>query len=317
MKCVLKLSVLFFLFWSLPAWAQLEVQTGQHMGIGYTFYSSVKSENQKRPLVLALHGCKQKAENFLAGTRLLDYAEKHDFHVLSPQQSRMYNWDGCWNFFLKQNHQRNSSSELGTLKRLIDKAIQRQNVDPSRIYVIGLSSGSGMALNLVLCFPELISGGAFFSGAAFAGAPTTLNYDHYLQNGSHLSREELATKAIRCLDDLNPTTLFRKAMIVHGDEDKRISSIHATQVKNQLVDYFAYLNSGREPDVSTVTKAPRGKKLGFTIETSFDSLLKSSVQHYVIHGMEHKLSGGSPNNFYSDPNGPNVTKAALKLFGIL
>src|SRR4051794_19448315 len=52
------------------------------------------------PLVVALHGCTQTAQQFRRLTRFDQLAEARRFIVVYPQQSRDANFFGCWNWFL-------------------------------------------------------------------------------------------------------------------------------------------------------------------------------------------------------------------------
>ena len=51
------------------------------------------------PLLVMLHGCRQNAESFAATTRMNRIANRDHFLVLYPEQDRMNNAQGCWNWY--------------------------------------------------------------------------------------------------------------------------------------------------------------------------------------------------------------------------
>jgi poly(3-hydroxybutyrate) depolymerase len=54
---------------------------------------------ERLPLMVMLHGCGQDAKNFAMSTRMNRIAARERFLVLYPEQDRLANAQGCWNWF--------------------------------------------------------------------------------------------------------------------------------------------------------------------------------------------------------------------------
>jgi poly(3-hydroxybutyrate) depolymerase len=59
---------------------------------------AVKS-GERLPLMVMLHGCGQDAKSFANSTRMNAVAARERFLVLYPEQDRLSNAQGCWNWF--------------------------------------------------------------------------------------------------------------------------------------------------------------------------------------------------------------------------
>ena len=52
----------------------------------------------------------------------------------------------------------------------------------------------------------------------------------------------------------------------------------------------------------------------YTRITQADSSGKPALEHWLVHGAGHAWSGGSVNGSYTDPRGPDATRAMLRFF---
>ena len=99
------------------------------------------------PLVVALHGCRQTAEDFDDETGLLALAEETPFVLLLPQQRADNMSLGCFRWYDRDDN-RPGRGESASILAMIETAIDRHAVDPARVFVLGLSA-AGKAIGVV------------------------------------------------------------------------------------------------------------------------------------------------------------------------
>ncbi len=120
-------------------------------------------------LVVALHGCAQRAADFQQ-VGLDRLAERDGFLVLYPQTSAA---TGCFRWF-DPNDTTRGRGELASLENAIARVVQREGVPPGRVFITGLSAGAAMAAAAMAAAPELFEAGAVFAGVP-AGCAKTMS----------------------------------------------------------------------------------------------------------------------------------------------
>src|ERR1051325_1997194 len=65
-------------------------------------------KSEKRPLLVAIHGCTETAGEFAGLTRIRTLADSQRILVLLPNQSPEANPMHCWNWFVPENQKRDS-----------------------------------------------------------------------------------------------------------------------------------------------------------------------------------------------------------------
>ena len=92
--------------------------------LAYALYlPATPAQTAGMPVVVMLHGCKQTAESFAAGTRICRLAERSGFAVLFPEQAKTAHAHRCWHW-----HGDATQSEAASVASLVDAIVQRQSI---------------------------------------------------------------------------------------------------------------------------------------------------------------------------------------------
>ncbi len=121
------------------------------------------------PLVVALHGCTQNAALYAASSGWQALAERHNFALLLPEQTMANNPGLCFSWY---DPTKVARGEGAAIMRMIDAVEAAHAVNPSRIYVTGISAGAAMLLAMLHAHP-----GRFAAAAALAGVPAGVALD--------------------------------------------------------------------------------------------------------------------------------------------
>lgn len=119
-----------------------------------------------RPLVVALHGCKQQASAYDDEPGWIKFADLHRFALLLPQQQQANNSSNCFNWFLSGHNERDKGEAL-SIRQMIAKIKTDANIDPQKVFITGLSAGGGMTAVMLATYPELFAGGAIIAGIPY------------------------------------------------------------------------------------------------------------------------------------------------------
>ncbi|GEP09697.1 extracellular catalytic domain type 1 short-chain-length polyhydroxyalkanoate depolymerase [Methylobacterium gnaphalii] len=253
----------------------------------------------RRPLVVMLHGCTQSPDDFAAGTRMNELAQQDGLYVAYPGQTRGANAQKCWNWFETRDQGR-ERGEAGIIAGLTRAIIAEHPIDPARVYIAGLSAGGAAAVNIARAYPDVFAGVGVHSGLAAgcardlssalmamrAGAPGA-----ELPGGSSGFGTAQAARV--------PTIVF------HGASDTTVNPRNGEEVLAQAGV------SGLSPSRESGTK-PGGHRYTRTLYRDAGGLVQA--ESWQVDGSGHAWSGGSPSGSYTDPLGPDASRAMLDFF---
>jgi poly(hydroxyalkanoate) depolymerase family esterase len=265
---------------------------------GYVFAPpSTKDSIEKRPLVIALHGCSQNQTSFASESGWNKLAAKNDFVVLYPSQKRFNNVSNCFNWFKTEDITKNSG-ELQSIISMIDQVVATYNIDTSRIYVYGVSAGAAMSVCMLAIYPSY-----FQSGAILAGAPYGIAENVWQATTAMIETIDKSPKEWGELIQKDTTTQRYPHLIVcHGTKDKIVT------IKNsyELIEQWTCLHQiDTIPDDTVVNFHANGvNKLVYKDTNNFEKIIFyeiSDLGHAIpIDPGEGIAQGGTSGTFAKD-----------------
>jgi feruloyl esterase len=121
------------------------------------------------PLIVALHGCSQTADEYDYGTGWSSLADRLGFAVVFPEQPTANNPKNCFSWFLPGDITRDRGEAL-SIRQMVKHAIAAFGNDRHKVFVTGLSAGGAMAAVMLATYPEVFAGGAIIAGLPYGCA---------------------------------------------------------------------------------------------------------------------------------------------------
>ncbi|WP_448191621.1 extracellular catalytic domain type 1 short-chain-length polyhydroxyalkanoate depolymerase [Azospirillum sp. sgz301742] len=257
----------------------------------YKLYVPANRTGQPMALIVMLHGCTQSPDDFAAGTRMNALAEEHGCLVAYPAQPSSANTQKCWNWF-SPDDQRRDRGEPSLIAGITRQIMRDHPVDPSRVYIAGLSAGGAAAAIMGNAYPDLYAAVGVHSGLPVGAARDLPSAFAAMQQGA--AGNGRSGRAV-------PTIVF------HGDKDTTVHPRNGDAVAAQSTAS----TNGLRPTVQR-GQAPGGHAYSRTIHA--DASGRALCEHWTIHGAGHAWAGGSPSGSYTDPRGPDATREMLRFF---
>jgi poly(hydroxyalkanoate) depolymerase family esterase len=246
-------------------------------------------------LVVALHGCTQRASDYDDETGWTSLAQRHRFALLLPEQQSGNNARLCFNWFNGRafsdwwfwyewgSDQDRDAGEASSIKQMIDRIKADHPIDARRVYVTGLSAGGAMAAVMLAAYPEMFAGGGILAGVPYkcartsAEALTQCGIDLNNAGGGHITNLTPATWGKRVRDATDFRGPWPRVSIWQGDADQTVSPENARELMEQ---WTAIHGIDQIPDTEEKIK-------GFPHRVYRDARGTAIVETYSIAGMAH------------------------------
>ncbi len=245
---------------------------------------------ERLPLLVMLHGCGQDAADFAASTRMNLLARRERFMVLYPEQDRMSSAQRCWNWYDTRSGR--AQGEAALVLAAIAQVCLIHGADASRVALVGLSAGAGMAALLATRHPTRFAAVAMHSGVAPGVADSTATALAAMR-GRRLP-------AAQDPDDARDLLPWPPLLVIQGERDPVVAASNgaaAAQVWAEAV--------GATP--ASARAVQRGQRYPMTV-TDFRRRGRTLATLVTVKNLGHAWSGGVGRLPYGDARGPDASR---------
>ena len=334
-RALLGLALVAALFAARPATADANDDAADPATLTRSFILHVPATEPPaagRPLVVYLHGCIQTAAQAEQATHLSELADREDFVVLYPQQNVTPgssaplvdgNGIGCWNWFLPE-HQRRDEGEPAAIAALTRHVVATEAVDPTRVYVAGISAGADMAVILGATYPDLYAAVGAVEGCPYATCSDVTGVRAHAAMGERV--RVVPMFAVQGTADALNNYAMGQSLVQSwvglsdlADDGARNGSIVLSKSSTDGYEELAGAQPGSgDPCVRNQNWPCVGGVLGIDrypttvnhyAEESFCVVIEDWTVHLMSHGQPNAPSGP-----FTDPLGPDITTPMWEFF---
>ena len=275
----------------------------------YKLYIPKTYAKKRMPLIIMLHGCTQNPDDFAAGTRMNELADKHAFLVAYPAQSANANGSNCWNWF-NVSDQARDRGEPSLIAGITREVASSYRVDERRIFVAGLSAGAAMAVILGATYPDLFAAVGAHSGLPYGAADDVPSAFAAMRGSSGPIFSGRGLKS-RTSTPRDAPTRAPPTIVFHGDHDTTVNADNGSKIVAQAIALGREQTGCLKKSVQAQVSA-NGRECTITIYR--DSMMRPCIEQWVLHGAGHAWSGGCSNGSYIDERGPDASAEMVRFF---
>ena len=225
------------------------------------------------PLVVVLHGSTQSPESYNIGSGWSALADECGIALLFPKQRKRNNPIGSFNWFKPGDSHRGGGEPL-SIRQMIGQVVDDHAVDPSRVFITGMSSGGAMASVMLATYPEVFAGGAIIAGLPYRSANTLMQAMFRMKGYGSPSDRKLNALVRGASKFTGP---WPTISVWHGDSDKTVDESNASSIVRQWQKIHKV--EGPPTRVEMVDGFPR--------EVWCDADGRVVIEQYIIGKMGH------------------------------
>lgn len=272
-------------------------------------YTPTNFNKETAQIVVVIHGCLQSAESMSLGTGWDQIAEKNNLIVLYPQVPTQSNPLDCWGWYLSEN-QRPDSGQVKLIMDEVKNLKTTYDLKNASVFVTGISSGAGLAANLLACHPDEFQGGALHSGMSYGVAQDLAAAQKVMSQGPSESPSSAPCK---------PQNFNGTILVIQGTSDKIVHPLNASRI---IHDFTGEKNPSSKDEL-------KGGGLSYTV-SNYSTSGNPRGRLVMIQNLDHAWSGFSENlrnkvllapkaqfptilPFFSD-QGPSATNLSWEFF---
>jgi len=221
------------------------------------------------PLVMAVHGCTMSAAAYDTEPGIIKYADLWKFAVVWPEQKVQNQVSKCFNWWLSGDSTRDQGEALSA-RQMIDKMKADHGIDPTRVYITGLSAGAAFTTMMLATYPDV-----FAAGAPIAGVNSKC--DLACSQGLVVKTPQEWGDKVRAAAPTGYTGPWPRVSIWQGSADATVNPGYLTEIMKQWTNVHGI---DQTPDV-TDTIAGQAHKV------YKDAAGVAKVETILISGMGH------------------------------
>jgi poly(hydroxyalkanoate) depolymerase family esterase len=251
-------------------------------------------DDESAPLIVVLHGCRQRALRFSEASGWVAYANRARVRLLCPEQRRWSNLLRCWNWF--DPRAQRGRGELQLIVSMIDQVGQSVSIDARSIAAVGFSAGGALAALLAFHYPDR------FRAVATVAAPPLIGH-FSLQSPKLVMQLGLLRDPSLAL--AAATAACAPMAIIHGHEDTVVNPRCAEQLLAQAAESYRRarieterLESAHASDPADVTEYRAGGAL--------------VLRRIEVARLGHVWTGGPGGHPFCECGGPELTSMCAR-----